>query len=143
MTHLNVSSDITSDMKQTNKKTILVVDDDPDIASVIRIWLEKHGFAAYEFTDPTLAFEYLRNGTRGVDLVLSDIRMPFINGYELVTKIKAVQPEIKVILMSAFDIRQEELLKVLPSMTIDGLISKPISMKKLAENINHILKADS
>jgi hypothetical protein len=48
-----------------------------------------------------------------------------------------------VILMSAFDIRQEELLKVLPSMTIDGLISKPISMKKLAENINHILKADS
>ena len=85
----------------------------------------------------------MRSGTRGVDLVLSDIRMPQINGYELVSKIKAVQPEIKVILMSAFDIRQEELLKVLPSMTIDGLISKPISMKKLAENINHILKADS
>jgi CheY-like chemotaxis protein len=76
-------------------------------------------------------------------LVLSDIKMPQINGYELVSKIKAVQPEIKVILMSAFDIRQEELLKVLPSMTIDGLISKPISMKKLAENINHILKVDS
>jgi CheY-like chemotaxis protein len=76
-------------------------------------------------------------------LVLSDIKMPQINGYELVSKIKAVQPEIKVILMSAFDIRQEELLKVLPSKTIDGLISKPISMKKLAENINHILKVDS
>jgi CheY-like chemotaxis protein len=130
-------------MKKTNKKTILVVDDDSDIATVIKIWLEKHGFAAYEFTDPILAFEYLRSGTRGVDLVLSDIKMPLINGYELVSKIKAVQPEIKVILMSAFDIRQEELLKVLPSMTIDGLISKPISMKKLAENINHILKADS
>jgi DNA-binding NarL/FixJ family response regulator len=67
--------------------------------------------------------------------------MPKINGYELVTKIKAVQPEIKVILMSAFDIRQEELLKVLPSMTVDGLISKPISMKELAENINHIFKS--
>ena len=128
-------------MKDPNKRTILVVDDDSDIASVIRMWLEKHGFAVYEFTDPILALEYMKNGIRGVDLVLSDIRMPKINGYELVTKIKAVQPEIKVILMTAFDIRQEELLKVLPSMTVDGLISKPISMKKLAENINHIFKS--
>ena len=112
-----------------------MVDDDSDIASVIRIWLEKHGFVVYEFTDPILALEYLKNGIRAVDLVLPDIRMPKINGYELVTKIKAVQPEIKVILMSAFDIRQEE---VLPSMTVDGLISKPI---KLAENINHIFKS--
>jgi hypothetical protein len=41
--------------------------------------------------------------------------------------------------MSAFDIRQDEFLKVLPSMKIDGLISKPISMRKLGEKINHIL----
>jgi CheY-like chemotaxis protein len=130
-------------MKEPNRRTILVVDDDSDIASVTRMGLEKHGFVVYEFTDPILALEYMKNGTRAVDLVMSDIRMPKINGYELVTKIKTIQPEIKVILMSAFDIRQEELLKVLPSITVDGLISKPISMKKLAGDINHILSTDS
>ena len=74
-------------MKKTNTKTILVVDDDFDIANVIRIWLEKHGFAAYEFTDPILAFEYFRNDTKGVDLVLSDIRMPKINGMNLLPRL--------------------------------------------------------
>lgn len=130
-------------MKKTDKKTILVVDDDSDIANVIKIWLEKHGFAAYEFTDPVQALEYFHEKMEGINLILSDIRMPQMNGYELVIKIKTIKPKIKIILMSAFEIREGELSRVIPSMTIDGLISKPISMKKLAENINHILKADS
>lgn len=125
------------------KKTILVVDDDFDIANTISLWLQKYGFRAYEFTDPVQALEYFHERMEGINLVLSDIRMPQMNGYELVIKIKTLKPKIKIILMSAFEIREGELSRVIPSMTIDGLISKPISMKKLAENINHILKADS
>ena len=121
-------------------QTVLVVDDDPNIAAVIKFWLQKNGFVAYEFTDPVLALEFFSNNTKDIDLVICDIRMPRINGYELVTKIKAVQSEIKVILMSAFEIRKEELLKVLPSVRIDILVSKPVSMKRLGEKIIHILK---
>lgn len=119
----------------STKKTILVVDDDFDIAKVVKLWLQKKGFVAYEFTDPMLALKYFSNNEKNIDLILCDIRMPQMNGYDFVTKIKAIQPKIKVILMSAFEIRQEELSKVLPSIKIDGLVSKTISMKHLVESI--------
>src|SRR5688572_17730593 len=89
------------------QKNILVVDDDLDIIDPIKLWLQKNGFAVSEFTDPIMTLEYFNNKSKGIDLVLCDIRMPGVNGYELVTKIKKIQPEIKVILMSAFEIRQE------------------------------------
>ena len=65
--------------------------------------------------------------------------MPRMNGYELVSKIK-VQPKVKVILMSAFEIKEEEFSRVLPSIEIGGLISKPISMKNLVKYIENITK---
>ena len=66
--------------------------------------------------------------------------MPRMNGYELVSKIKALQPKVKVILMSAFEIKEEEFSSVLPSIEIGGLISKPISMKNLVKYIENITK---
>ena len=66
--------------------------------------------------------------------------MPQMNGYELVSKIKALQPKVKVILMSAFEIKEEEFSRVLPSIEIGGLISKPISMKNLVKYIENITK---
>jgi YesN/AraC family two-component response regulator len=63
-----------------------------------------------------------------------------MNGHELVSKIKALQPKIKVILMSAFEIKEEEFSRVLPSIEIGGLISKPISMKNLVKYIENITK---
>lgn len=64
--------------------------------------------------------------------------MPRMNGYELVSKIKALQPKVKV--MSAFEIKEEEFSRVLPSIEIGGLISKPISMKNLVKYIENITK---
>ena len=75
----------------------------------------------------------------GINLVLSDIRMPQMNGYELVNKIRTLKPKIKIILMSAFEIREAELSRVLPSIKIDGLISKPISLKNLVEIIKNTI----
>jgi YesN/AraC family two-component response regulator len=66
--------------------------------------------------------------------------MPRMNGHELVSKIKALQPKVKVILMSAFEIKEEEFSRVLPSIEIGGLISKPISMKNLVKYIENITK---
>jgi YesN/AraC family two-component response regulator len=63
-----------------------------------------------------------------------------MNGYELVSKIKALQPKVKVILMSAFEIKEEEFSRVLPSIEVGGLISKPISMKSLVKYIENITK---
>jgi response regulator RpfG family c-di-GMP phosphodiesterase len=54
-----------------------------------------------------------------------------MNGYELVKKIQNIQPETKILLMSAFEINPNEFSKVLPSVKIDGFISKPASLKQI------------
>ena len=124
--------------RPNSKKPILVVDDEFDIVNIIRLWLHKHNVDVCGFTDPLLALEHFTDNINKIDLVLSDIRMPQMNGYELANRIKALQPKVKVILMSAFEIREVEFSKMFHSVKIDSLISKPISMKNLTEKIQYV-----
>jgi response regulator RpfG family c-di-GMP phosphodiesterase len=124
--------------RQSSKQPILVVDDEFDIVDTITLWLDRHSFDVCGYTDPLLALEHFKNNYNKIDLVLSDIRMPQMNGYELANRIKALQPKVKVILMSAFEIREVEFSKMFHSVKIDSLISKPISMKSLTEKIQHV-----
>jgi DNA-binding NtrC family response regulator len=116
-------------------QSILVIDDEFDIVNSIKLWLQRHGFNAYGFTDPFLAFEHFQNNSDTIDLVLCDIRMPKMNGYELVKKIKILQPKTKVILMSAFEINDLDFSKELPSIKIDAFLSKPVSLKAVTNTI--------
>jgi CheY-like chemotaxis protein len=115
----------------SNSQSILVVDDELDIVESIKLWLQKRGLKVQGFTDPLLALEYFKNNSNSVDIVLSDIRMPQMNGYELVKRIKELRTDIRVILMSAFEINQAEMERLLPNIKIDRLISKPISLMNL------------
>jgi response regulator RpfG family c-di-GMP phosphodiesterase len=124
--------------RQSSKQPILVVDDEFDIVNTIRLWLDSHNFDVCGYTDPLLALEHFKDNYNEIDLVLSDIRMPQMNGYELANRIKALQPRVKVILMSAFEIREVEFSKMLHSVKIDSFISKPISMKNLTEKIQNV-----
>lgn len=119
-------------------RSILVIDDESDIVNPIKHFLQRQGFKAYGFTDPLLAFEYFKNNSNNIDLVLCDIRMPQMNGYELIRRIKTLQPKVRVILISAFEINNLEFSKVLPSVKIDGLIPKPVSLKKLTNRIKNL-----
>lgn len=121
-------------------RSILVIDDEFDIVNPIKLSLQKHGFNVYGFTDPLLAFEHFQNNSNNIDLILCDIRMPQMNGYELVKRIKTLQPKVRVLLMSAFEINDLEFSKALPSVKIDGFISKPISLKDLTTKIKNYLK---
>ncbi len=107
---------------------ILIVDDDCDIASHIRISLEKAGLFVSSYKDPLLALEKFRSDTSIYNLVSSDIRMSHMNGYEFVTKVKQINPDVKVCLMSAFEINDLEL--DLKSIKIDEFLQKPLSIGK-------------
>jgi CheY-like chemotaxis protein len=71
-------------------------------------------------------------------VVLSDIRMPGMSGFEFCRKVKQLRPEAPVILMTAFEINQSEFSKVLPHTAADAFIRKPISLKQLKASINEI-----
>jgi DNA-binding NtrC family response regulator len=115
---------------------VKVVDDDYDIAELVKMALQRDGFEnVFAFTDPLLALEHFKVNREDYSLVISEIRMPDLNhGFEFAEYINKVKPEIKVILMSAFDINSDDIVKNFKcSRNMSGLIQKPISPKKLAK----------
>ena len=117
---------------------MLVVDDDYDIASLIKISLEKMGLSVSSFTDPSLALEEFSKKPSDYELVISDIRMPSMNGYEFVKHVKKINPEVNVILMTAFEIENKEFYSILPSIKINGFLRKPFSITELNDIIRKI-----
>lgn len=124
-----------------SKKTVCLVDDEVDITLVIRKGLERDGCTVHEFNDPVKAYEYFKENGKNCTIVLSDIRMPGMSGFEFCRKVKESRPEAPVILMSAFEINQSEFSKVMPQTNVDGFIQKPVSLKKLKELIDEIVLA--
>lgn len=124
------------------RHSILLVDDERDIVNAVRRWLEADGFNVYGFADPVQALEYFQNNSNNVDLVLSDIRMRKLDGYELVKKIKAIRPQTKVVFMTALEFN-EELSKTLPSIKIDGFLLKTGSLENLVNAIKSVFLISS
>ena len=124
------------------RRSVLLVDDEPDIVNSVKRWLEADGFKVYGFTDPLQALEYFQNNSNNIDLVLSDVRMRKLDGYELVKKIKTIQPEIKVVFMTALEFN-EELSKTLPSVKIDGFLLKTGSLENLVNAIKSVFLISS
>src|SRR4051812_36870942 len=82
------------------EKKILVVDDEPDNISVFSIGLEDEGFIVDTFTDPQLALSAFKAET--YDLLILDIKMPNMNGFELYEKVKKIDNKLKVCFLTAF-----------------------------------------
>jgi DNA-binding NtrC family response regulator len=114
---------------------LLIVDDDSDIVQVLKMGLLQNGFLVEAFTNPQEALQSFKSDAESYCLVLSDIRMPGISGIQLSKKIKEVNPNVKVVLMTAFEIRVDEFSKVFPSTHIDGFVQKPIGIKDLTNKI--------
>ena len=74
------------------------------------------------------------------DLILTDIRMPKMNGFELYRRIKEKNPSMKIAFITAFEINKDEFNKVLPSIDVKDFIIKPISMSDLIVKLKSIVK---
>lgn len=126
----------------SDQKSVLVVDDEPDILHVIKQSLEVgEGIGqVYAFTRPLLALEHFKLNYDSCAIVLSDIRMPGMTGFEFIKRIKQINPTTKVLLMSAFEIDDSELSMALGSIMIDDFVQKPVSPRQLTSIIQrHIV----
>jgi CheY-like chemotaxis protein len=118
---------------------LLVVDDDSDIAYVLKRALLKNRFLVTAFTSPEEALKNFKSNSDDYDLMLSDIRMPEMSGIQLARKVKEINPKVKVVLMTSFEIRDNEFSKVFPSTQVDGFVQKPIRIKDLTNKILDII----
>ena len=97
----------------SNKGLIAVVDDELDIGQLFRDALQTTtGFTIFAFTEPKAAFEHFELNSEDYTLIISDLRMPSINGIELIKKIKELNPYIRTILMTAFALDDNNLFQV-------------------------------
>jgi|SRR5215831_19172670 DNA-binding NtrC family response regulator len=124
-----------TDSEVDSRPFILTLDDDFDVVNVFRLGLEKYNLKVFGFTDPLLALEHFKINSSNYAIVVSDIRMPTMNGYEFVKKVKEIKAEIKIFLMTAFEINDLEFSRALPSIRIDEFIQKPVSVSNLAATI--------
>ena len=126
--------------KASDQRMIQVVDDEFDIVNVIKLYLQGKGLNVFGFTDPQLALEHFRINCKSYSLIISDIRMPGINGFEFVRKIREIWPAVKILLMSAFEINGTELSAGLRENVIQGFIQKPIALDELGNIVQTQLK---
>jgi two-component system response regulator ChvI len=121
---------------QNTKGRILVVDDEPDITFTLRAELEGGGFDVDAFTDPELALSNFKLGL--FDLVLIDIMMPKMDGFELYERLKTVDPNVKVCFLTASEMYVEEIREVEHcALKEDLFLQKPISTDDLIREINN------
>ena len=125
------------DDKSHASYSILVLDDDPDITAFLETALQRNGYNVCGFTDPITALERFKLNSENYSLIISDLRMPVMNGFEFITNIRQLSPEIKILLMTAFDVNGDSEYDFhFNAQKINGLIQKPVSIQKF----NKIIK---
>jgi DNA-binding NtrC family response regulator len=120
--------------------SILALDDEYDIVNLIKQSLERGGqHRVCAFIDVLQALNHFKLDSKDRhDIVISDIRMPGMNGYEFVKHVKNIDSQVKVILMSAFEIQEKGFHNVLPDTKVDGFLQKPFSLGQLNDAIERV-----
>jgi DNA-binding response OmpR family regulator len=122
------------------KSTILVIDDEPDLLALTKTFLETEGYEVHAFTSPEAAVSHARDGCTTCTVVVSDIRMPGMSGFEVVRRLRELLPNARVVLMSSFVIHKEEFRKVLPSLDVDEFLMKPFTKDELVTAVRKVMR---
>jgi DNA-binding NtrC family response regulator len=130
------------DINDSNNNCVLIVDDESDILNVIQRGLLMYGFKVCTFTNSLTALEHFNSNSQEHHIVISDIRMPGMNGYEFVKQVKKINPEVKIILMSSFGMENKEFSNTLPDVKVDAFIKKPFSFQSLINIVQQELSCN-
>ena len=118
-------------------RMVCIVDDDPDIVLLFRDALKSiSGITIFTFTDPILALEHFQVNEYAYVLVISDFKMPGLNGIEFIKKIKEYNRFVRTILMTAFQIEDKLFLEYTKKKIINAFLQKPIGIHDLLKEVD-------
>jgi len=120
-----------------NNKIVSVVDDEQKTAQLFHSALNTlKGINVFEFTDPILALEHLKINKLDYAVMISDLRLPVINGVQLLKTVKDLNPSTRTILMTGYDIDNSLLQEYTKKEIIDCFLRKPIELGQLLSEVN-------
>jgi CheY-like chemotaxis protein len=117
---------------------IMVVDDEQATLAMTSEYLKKWKYQTDTFSDPIEALMHFEKNSSHYPVVLTDIRMPDMGGLELARKMLRVRPDLKIILMTAFEITANELEKGLPSVKYEQVLQEPFPLKVLHDRVQEV-----
>ena len=126
-----------------NNKIVSVVDDDLNTTELFHVALSENidGISVVSFNDPVIALEHFAANKDAYVLVISDLRMPGLNGLELLKKVKNSNPKVRTILMSAYSFDEDLIfLKYMKEGIIDSSIDKPVTISILCQRVRDELE---
>ena len=109
----------------------MIVDDEVDICNLFRDALQVAGYNVRAFTNPTEAFEDFKLHNEEYGVIITDIRMPEMSGIELIKRVNQINKNVKVFLMTAFELKNEELQE----LQMNEFLNKPIYTQRLVEMV--------
>jgi DNA-binding response OmpR family regulator len=115
---------------------ILIVDDEKGITNALKVGLEHSGFDIDTYNDARAALSRYEAGMYA--LIVIDIRMPGMNGFELFRALKKKDASAKICFLTAFDVYEREFKRLFPKMKVEGFLRKPISISQMASAITKI-----
>ena len=119
------------------KKLISIVDDECDVTELFGDGLRKlPGLSIFTFTNPKIALEHFKINKSFYALVISDLRMPVINGVQLLKTVKDLNPEVRTVLMTAFDVEDKLFQDYTKKEIINCIVQKPIALETLVQEVS-------
>jgi CheY-like chemotaxis protein len=119
----------------SNSPSVMVVDDEEELAHLFSYFLEESGFNSVSFTDPLLALEDFKRNPEKFSLILTDLRMPGMNGVELAKRIREYNADAKIVLITAFYIDDVTNSDDFKKAGISNVLSKPVKLAQLRRYI--------
>lgn len=122
----------------TSKKIVSIVDDEIDITKLFEYAISAsiHGVSVITFNDPVIALEHFADNKKNYALVISDLRMPNLNGLELLKKVKQLKPSVRTILISAYEVDEDQVFQNYMKQGIINLfVKKPIGLPELCQEV--------
>jgi DNA-binding response OmpR family regulator len=125
-------------------KRVLLVDDEPDLNLTLKMILEENGFKVDSFTDPLSALENFKEEAGTYKLLILDMKMPQMNGFELYRQIKKIDDKVKVCFLTAGEMDYEQFRKeLIPALDNNCYIQKPIENEMLIRRLNRIMASSN
>ena len=124
-------------MQNTGTETILFVDDNKEIVTVAKLLLQRFGYTVVTHLSGVEALKAFKSDPEKFDLVISDIGMPDMDGYKVITEIRRIRKNIPILLCSGSD--ESDVVTNVKKYAADGFLMKPFTMHEITEQARLLL----